>query len=121
LASGVLKAIHLGVMNHAALLHTLVVAAPDDSSVEHEHRADGDAAGGKTLSGFFDGGLEELIHGPDSTSIAADGQASPCIFGLQPRNCCHASGAAVSVTKGSEKVPVDQPKTTLSASGAASL
>jgi hypothetical protein len=49
-------------MNHAAVLHALVVAAPDDFSIEHQHRADGNAAFRQTFSGLVNRGLKKHIH-----------------------------------------------------------
>src|SRR5207247_9289162 len=48
--------------DHAAVLHALVMSAPDDFAVEHEHGADGDAAFGKPLFRFVNRGLEKWIH-----------------------------------------------------------
>src|ERR1043165_6146045 len=56
LAAGVFQAIHFGVVNDAAALHALVVTAPNDLAVEHEHRADGNAAFREALASFVDGG-----------------------------------------------------------------
>ena len=50
-------------MQHrASLLDALVVAAGHDAAVDHEHRPDGDAAGGEPLASFIDGSAEEGIH-----------------------------------------------------------
>jgi hypothetical protein len=44
-------------MDDAAVLHALVMTAPDDFVIAHEHRADGYAPGGQSFFGFIDGGL----------------------------------------------------------------
>src|ERR1044072_1792204 len=54
LPSGIFQAVHLAVMNHAALLHALIVAAPDNLSVTNEHRADRNAAFAQTALRFVD-------------------------------------------------------------------
>ena len=46
--SRIFQAIHFGVMNDAAALHSLVMAASDNLAVEHQNRADGDSAGSQT-------------------------------------------------------------------------
>ena len=43
-SAGIFEAIHLGVVDHAAILHAAVVSASDDLAVEHEHGADGNAS-----------------------------------------------------------------------------
>lgn len=65
LASGVFETVHLGVVDDAAVLDALVVAAANDFAVEDEDGADGDAAGGEAFFGFIDGGLEKWVHGGD--------------------------------------------------------
>jgi hypothetical protein len=62
LAAGVFETVHFGVMDDAALLHALVVSAPNDFVIAHEDGADGNAAGGTTLAGFVDGSLKKRIH-----------------------------------------------------------
>ena len=50
-------------MQHgAAPLNPAVMAATGDFSVDHQHRADGDAPFGQTQPRFFDGCLQERIH-----------------------------------------------------------
>jgi hypothetical protein len=49
-------------MNHTAVLHALVVAAPDYFSVANEHGADGYAARRQAFSGFCNRRFEERIH-----------------------------------------------------------
>ena len=49
-------------MNDAALLHALIVAAPDDFAVAHQDRADGNAALGQACFGFVNGGLQKWVH-----------------------------------------------------------
>jgi len=60
-AAGVFQAIHLGMVDDAAVLDPLVVAAPDDLPPMDEHGADGYATGGKALAGFLDCGAEERV------------------------------------------------------------
>src|SRR6185437_4393143 len=38
-ASGIFEAVHFRVANHAAVLHALVMAAPDDFAIAYEHGA----------------------------------------------------------------------------------
>lgn len=63
LAARVFEAVHLGVVDDAALLDALVVAASDDFAVAHEHGTDGDAASGEALFRLVNGGLQEGVHG----------------------------------------------------------
>ena len=58
-APRVLEAVHLGVQDRAAALDAAIVAAADDPPVDHEHRADRDAALVATLHRFAHGGIEE--------------------------------------------------------------
>ena len=54
-------------VNHAAVLHALVVPAADDLPFMHEHGADGNAARSQPFARFLDGRLQEWIalrHGP---------------------------------------------------------
>lgn len=60
--AGIFEAIHFGVVDDAAVLDALVVAATDDGVVADENGANGDATGGEAFLGFFDGGLEEEVH-----------------------------------------------------------
>ena len=59
--AGVFEAVHLGVVDHAAILHAAIVSASDDLAVEHEHGADGNATLGRAQSRFIDGGLEKGV------------------------------------------------------------
>jgi hypothetical protein len=61
-AAGVFEAIHLGVMNHAAVLDALVVAASDDFSLAHEDGADGYSARREAFPGFRNSRFEKCIH-----------------------------------------------------------
>jgi len=45
-----------------ALLYAPIVPTAHDLSVNHQHRADGDAAFGQALFRFFDGGMHEFVH-----------------------------------------------------------
>src|ERR1043166_7382623 len=58
----VFEAIHLGVMNDAAVLDTLIVAAPKDLAIAHEHRTDGYAARRQSFSRLLDRRFEKRIH-----------------------------------------------------------
>ncbi|MEI9962841.1 MAG: hypothetical protein WDM76_17510 [Limisphaerales bacterium] len=49
-------------MNRAAVLHALVVTAPDDFSVEHQHGTDGDSARRQTFLCLLDCCLKKYIH-----------------------------------------------------------
>ena len=49
-------------MNHAAAVDALVVAATDDFPVANQNRADGNAAFGQTFPGFLNRGLEKNVH-----------------------------------------------------------
>ncbi len=60
-AAGVFQAIHFSMMDDAAVLDALVVAAADDPALVDENGPDGDAAGGEALEGFLDGGAKEWI------------------------------------------------------------
>jgi hypothetical protein len=57
--SGVFEAIHFRMMNHAAVLHALIVAAPDDFTIAHEHGADGDAARRQAFFRLVNRGFEK--------------------------------------------------------------
>ena len=46
-------------MNHAAMLHALIVPAPDDFSVAHQHRADRYAARRQAFFCFFNRRFEK--------------------------------------------------------------
>ena len=59
----VFEAVHFGVVDGAAVLDAPVVASADDLAAMDEDGADGDAAFGAALAGFFDGCLEEGIVG----------------------------------------------------------
>ena len=60
--SGVFEAVHFAVMNDAAFLDALVMAASDYFAVKDQDGADGDAAFGEALPCFVDGGLKERVH-----------------------------------------------------------
>jgi hypothetical protein len=61
-AACVLEAVHLGMVDNAAMLDALVVSATDDGVIADENRANGYATGGEAFLGFFDGGLKEEVH-----------------------------------------------------------
>src|SRR5437870_7860488 len=61
-AAGVLEGVHLAVQHDASALHAPVVAASEDATVVHKHRADGDPALGQTALGFLDCDSEEFVH-----------------------------------------------------------
>src|SRR5271165_5395381 len=71
--AGVFQAVHFRMMNDAAALHPLVVAASNDSALANQHRTDGNAALRQAFPGLGDRGLEEGIH---ADQIAAT-MASP--------------------------------------------
>ncbi len=73
-AAGVFEAIHLGMVDDAAVLDALVVAAADDAALVDEDGADGDAAGGEALAGFFDGGVEKGVAFRHRERRLADGR-----------------------------------------------
>jgi len=79
---GVFEAVHFRVVYHAAALHPLVMAAPDDFAVEHEHRTDGDAAFGQAGSGFFNRRLKKNIHARIGTFPLSNDK---CWWGERPR------------------------------------
>ena len=56
-AAGIFERVHLAVMDDAAVLHALVVAAPDDFAVADQHRADGNAARRETFFRLVNGRL----------------------------------------------------------------
>ncbi len=60
-AAGVFQAIHLGMVDDAAVLDALIVAAADDLTLVNEDGPDRDAAGGEALAGFLDGGGEKGV------------------------------------------------------------
>src|SRR5215471_622630 len=62
LTTRVLEAIHFAVPNHAALLHSLIVAAPNYFPIVHEHGANGNAAGGQAFLRFIYRCLQKWIH-----------------------------------------------------------
>src|ERR1035438_8970294 len=80
--SGVFEAVHFRMMNHAAVLHPLVVATPDNLAVQHEHRADGNAAFRHTFFGCLNRGLEKWIHVRIGTFPWCDDK---CWWGERPR------------------------------------
>ena len=55
----------------APLLHAAVVAAADDGVVQHQDRADGDAALGQALAGLLDGGGVERVHHESPVGLRA--------------------------------------------------
>lgn len=81
LASRIFQAVHLGVMNNAAVLDSLVVAAPDDFTLVNEDGTDGDTAGGESFAGFINGGEEEGILGHDRSLSKNLGCVSAFRFG----------------------------------------
>src|SRR5438552_11795530 len=60
--AGVLQSVHLAVEHRAPALHPPIVAASEDATVVHQHRADGDTALGQTTLGLFDRDSKELVH-----------------------------------------------------------
>ena len=52
--------------DRAALLHAAIVPAADDFAVDHQHRADRDAALGETHAGFLDRHFHEFVHADHS-------------------------------------------------------
>src|SRR5207249_5285882 len=61
-ATGVFEGVHLAVEHDAPALHPPIVAAPEDPTAVHEHRADGNPPLGQTALGLLDCGSEELVH-----------------------------------------------------------
>jgi hypothetical protein len=61
LSARIFEAIHLRVMNHAAALNPLIMAAPDDLPVANKNRADRNAAFLETCACFLDCALEKWI------------------------------------------------------------
>src|SRR5205823_4298505 len=61
LAAGIFQRIHLAVQYGTCLLNAPVVSSPDNLSLVHEDRADGDSSLTPALFGLFDGGLHELV------------------------------------------------------------
>src|SRR5262245_4922442 len=61
-ATGVFQAVHFRVMNCAAFLDSLVVAAADDFAVAHEHGTDWDAASRQAFLCLFNRCFEKWIH-----------------------------------------------------------
>jgi hypothetical protein len=62
LPADTLQGVHLGIQYGTATLDPAVVAAANDLAGVHDDRADGYPALGQTLAGFFDRGLEKLVH-----------------------------------------------------------
>src|SRR5206468_11832614 len=54
--------VHLARRPDAPALHPPIVAAPEDPTAVHEHRADGNPPLGQTALGLLDCGSEELVH-----------------------------------------------------------
>jgi hypothetical protein len=61
-AAGIFQAVHFRMMDDAGVLHALIVPASDDLAIEDEDGADGDATGGETFFGFFEGGFKKCVH-----------------------------------------------------------
>ncbi len=61
-AARIFQAIHLRMMNHAAVLDALIVAAADDLSIAYEHRTDRNPTGCPAFLCFFDCCREKRIH-----------------------------------------------------------
>src|SRR5439155_19799447 len=61
--AGVPQSVHLAVEHRAPALQPPIVAASEDATAVHQHRADGDTALGQTTLGFLYRGSEKLVHG----------------------------------------------------------
>ncbi len=61
-------------VDDAAVLDALVVAAADDAALVDEDGADWDAAGGEALAGFLDGGVEKGVAFRHRGRRLADGR-----------------------------------------------
>ena len=62
-------------MNHAPVLHALIVSASDDFAVANENGADGNAACGQTFFSFINRGLKKWVHKQRALYILPKSQA----------------------------------------------